>query len=73
LEGNRRRRLDMSRKIRTVLVLLLGTFWLVLVGCDTPEEVYVEEYPTRVETNQTGETAGENATQTPEQNATGPQ
>jgi hypothetical protein len=57
----------MSGKIRALLLSLIGAVCFVLVGCDTPEEVQVEEYPSRAVTNGLEENAtndaGNNATQ----------
>ena len=58
------REVPMSRKAFAMFLSLVAASWLTLGGCDTPEEVMLEEYPSRAVTdgNATEQTETPNAT-----------
>jgi hypothetical protein len=62
----------MTGKPLFLLVSLLALLWMAPVGCDTPERVDVERYPSRAAVNATDENATMNATGQ-QVNATGQQ
>jgi hypothetical protein len=60
----------MSRKPIFLLVSLLALLWMAPMGCDTPEKVDVERYPSRATVNATDENATMNATGQQQGNST---